>query len=68
MMTPINGQNGGTFGLNGDAVVRATVASEKARQEKETESVNPDFANGRGDDPRARGAESQMDLIMSNNN
>ena len=68
-MRPVNGQGGGTFGMNGDAVLRGTVESEKARQEREkTNNVeNPDFANGRGDDPRARGAESQMDSIMSGN-
>ena len=26
---------------------------------------NPDFANGKGDDPRARGAESSCDLIQN---
>ena len=68
MMTPVNGQGGGTFGMNGDAVLRGTVESEKARQERETKSTeNPDFADGRGDDPRARGAESQMEAIMSGN-
>ena len=70
MMRPVNGQGGGTFGMNGDAVLRATVESEKARQEREKtkqSEENPDFANGRGDDPRARGAESQMEAIMSGN-
>ena len=68
MMTPYKGQGGGTFGMNGDAVLRGTVESEKARQEREKSTdSNPDFANGRGDDPRARGAESQMDAIMSDN-
>lgn len=27
---------------------------------------NPDFANGKGDDPHARGAESSCDFIMNN--
>ena len=68
-MRPVNGQGGGTFGMNGDAVLRGPVESEKARQEREKANnvENPDFANGRGDDPRARGAESQMDSIMSGN-
>ena len=67
MQTPVNGQNGGTFGLNGKEMLKATVESEKKRQQQEVTDVNPDFANGRGDDPRARGAESQMDFIMSGN-
>lgn len=70
MMRPINGQGGGTFGMNGDAILKGTIESEKARQEREKNvksSENPDFTDGRGDDPRARGAESQMDVIMSNN-
>lgn len=27
---------------------------------------NPDFANGKGNDPHARGAESSCDFIMNN--
>ena len=27
---------------------------------------NPDFANGKADDPHARGAESSCDFIMNN--
>ncbi len=29
-------------------------------------TVNPDFANGKGNDPHARGAESSCDFIMNN--
>lgn len=29
-------------------------------------SSNPDFANGKGNDPHARGAESSCDFIMNN--
>lgn len=28
-------------------------------------SSNPDFANGKGNDPHARGAESSCDIIMN---
>lgn len=29
-------------------------------------TTNPDFANGKGNDPHARGAESSCDFIMNN--
>ena len=49
-----------------EAIKNATVNAEKKRVEQETSSgiSNPDFI-GKENDPRARGAESNMDIIMN---
>lgn len=48
-----------------EAIKNATVNSEKKRVEQESSSIsNPDFI-GKENDPRTRGAESNMDIIMN---
>lgn len=65
-MNAKNPQIGARPGLGMPTPDKVLEAAKTAQREKEnTQNGNPDFANGKGDDPRARGAESQMDFIMS---
>ena len=55
MMKPDNGQNGGTFGVDGEALLQATIDSEKKRQKREA-SQNADSNSDSDDKPdNARG-------------
>ena len=51
--------------ISADAVKNATVKSEKRFEAEENDSImNKDFV-GKENDPRVRGAESNMDIIMN---
>ena len=50
MQMPVNGQNGGTFGIDGEALLQAMIDSEKKRQEREA-SQNAEKDSDSNDTP-----------------
>lgn len=53
-----------TPGISSETIVKNAAETEKKIESEE--SKNDPFANGKGDDPHARGAESSYDFIKNN--
>lgn len=53
-----------TPGISSETVIKNAIETEKKLETAE-ESSDP-FANGKGNDPHARGAESSYDFIKNN--
>lgn len=52
------------YGVSSETIVKNAVNAE-IKIESEESKANDPFANGRGDDPHARGAESSYDFIKN---
>lgn len=55
-----------TPGISSETIVKTAAETEKKIESEESKNNNDPFANGKGDDPHARGAESSYDFIKNN--